>query len=196
MVESIVAELQLSREDHLLDLCCGNGLVSYELASHVARLTGIDFVERNIRTAQKRKCKENTTYVLGDARTTLSTLIGEGAFPNKCLMNGSLAYFGPAELDTILNNILRHLAGRSFRFLLTAIPRFDLKWNFYNTPERVARHLENEKRPDNTNDGVGRWWKAEEIEEVGSRHGLHVIVTNQPPNLSNFRMDALVTSAS
>ena len=196
LVAHIEALLELSQEQHLVDFCCGNGLFSYELAKRVAHVTGIDFVERNIRIAEERKLGPNTTYVVGDVTAPLALLIGANTFPGKYLMNYSLAYFGPKELDIILSNILQHMADRPFSFLIAGIPCFDLKWNFYNTPERVARHLVNEKKQTNTNDGLGRWWRPDEIKDICSRHRLQVQVTNQPLDLSNFRMDALIKSSS
>jgi len=195
-LDHIEERLELSPKDHLIDLCCGNGLVSYELAVRVAYVTGIDFVPRNIRTAKEQKQAENITYILNDITSPISILIGKNTFPEKFLMNYSLGYFGPSQFDVILSNIVQHMADRPFRFLLTGIPCFDLKWNFYNTEERVARHLESEKKRKDINDGVGRWWKAGEIEGICSQHGLRVQATNQPRKLSNFRMDALVTSYS
>ncbi len=195
-LENIDELLKLSSEDHVVDLCCGNGLISYELAQHVAYVTGIDFSLRNISTAMEWKSAKNITYVLGDVTESLSGLIGARTFPGKFLMNGSLGYFKPAELDIILSNIVQHMADHTFCFLLSTIPNFDLKWNFYNTPERVVAHLENEKQHENTNDGLGRWWRREEIEDICSRHGLQVQVTNEPFDLYNYRMDALVKSPS
>jgi len=194
MRDRIVAQLQLSPVDHLLEFCCANGLLSCELAAHVGYLTGIDFAPRLVRTAQQMKSRPHTAYILGDATAPLSTWIDNTTFPNKLLMNYSLAYFEPAHLDTLLSNILNHLGRRPFDFLASGIPNLDLKWNFYNTPERRARHLENEKQPVNTNDGLGRWWRANEIEQICRQHGLTVLIENQPPELSNYRMDALISS--
>ncbi len=195
-LENIDGLLKLSTKDHVVDLCCGNGLISYELAKRVAYVTGIDFTPHLIRTAMDKKSAKNITYILGDVKESLSVLLGENTFPSKLLMNGSLGYFEPDELDIILSNVVEHMADHAFCFLFSTIPNFDQKWNFYNTPERVARHLENEKKRENTNDGIGRWWRREEIEGICSRHGLRVQVTNQPFDLSNFRMDALVKSPS
>jgi SAM-dependent methyltransferase len=196
-VDYIFERLKLSAGDHVVDLCCGNGLISYELAMRIAYVTGIDFVPRNIRTAIAWKSAKNINYIIGDVMEPISVLIGENIFPGKYLMNISLAYFEPVELDIILSNIIRHMGSDlPFCFLLSGIPRLDLKWNFYDTPERVSRHLENEKQRKNTNDGLGRWWRAEEIEDICFRHGLQVQVTNQPLDISNYRMDALIKSPS
>src|ERR1035441_9553659 len=172
MLEHIVTRLKLSRADHLLDFCCGNGLFSYELAAHVTQVVGIDFVPRNIHTAQLKKSRPNTTYVVGDVTAPLVGLVGDACLPNKFLMHYSLAYFTPSQFSCILGNIVEHLGGRRFHFLLTGIPNCDLKWNFYDSPDRRARHLENEKSAKNTNDGLGRWWLASEIEQCCRQRGL------------------------
>jgi RimJ/RimL family protein N-acetyltransferase len=196
MNDRIVAQIKLSSVDHLLEFCCGNGLFSYELAAHVECVTGIDFAPRLIRTARQFKSRQNIAYILGDATAPLSTLIDDKQFPNKFLLNCSLAYFEPAQLDTILGNILDRLGERFFLFLATGIPSFDLKWNFYNTPERRIKHLKDEKEPGNTNDGLGRWWRTSEIEQICRQRGLTVLIENQPPELSNYRMDAIISPFS
>jgi SAM-dependent methyltransferase len=193
-VAIIVSKLELSDRDELMEFCCGNGLVTYELAKMARRVTGLDFAPRLIHTAKLRKSRENIVYIIAAATAPLSSLLDCNTFPNKFLMNNSLAYFDPTQLDTILSNILKHLGGRSFRLLLTGIPNVDFKWNFYDTQERRARHIENEKQPCNTNDGLGRWWRAQEIEDVCRKYQLAVEITDQPEDLSNYRMDALIAS--
>jgi SAM-dependent methyltransferase len=193
-VNRIANQLQLSPGDHLFEFCCGNGLVTGELASRAGRITAVDFSENNIATARKLKSRHNINYLMGDAVAPMPHFLSGDDVPTKFLMNFSLAYFTPNDLGDILKNITQHLQQRPVLFLVAEIPNFDLKWNFYNTPERRARHLENEKKPENTNDGLGRWWRGSEIEEVCRDHGLGASLENQPPELSNYRMDALIST--
>lgn len=195
-LERILAQLHLSSSDHLFEFCCGNGLVTYELATFASRVTAIDFVEHHIVTARKIKFHHKIDYYIGDALAPLSLTLGESEFPTKFLMNAALAYFVINDLNKILENIRQHQQDHPFLFLLTDIPNFDLKWNFYNTLERRARHLDNEKNPDNNNDGLGRWWRTGEIEGACRQNGLTVLIENQPPELSNYRMDALISSSA
>lgn len=190
----IVKKLDLNNKDVLLDYCCGNGLFSYEIAKRVSFMVGIDFVQRNIKIANEQKSMANTCYILGDVTSTLNALLGKTLLLNKFLMNYSLGYFEPTQFKIILKNIIQHTDDRTFKYFVVGTPCFDLKWNFYNTEERVARHLENEKIHKDFNDGMGRWWKRGEIEEICLNLGLLVQITDQPPELSNFRMDALITS--
>src|SRR5580765_6856003 len=136
--------LELSTKDHLMDLCCGNGLFDYELAVHVRRITGVDFTEHLIKTARQLKSRPNIAYHLADACGPLLNLVEEGDVPTKILMNDCLAYFEPNDLDTVLRNVLELVEERPFLFLIKDVPNWDLRFNFYDTPERVARYKENQ----------------------------------------------------
>ncbi len=197
MVERIVDRLELGSDDRLLDMCCGNGLISFELAQIVGRVTGVDFAEHMIRAAKEFKALPNIDYRVGDVAAPIAEMIGgtsgtAGDMPDKYLMNDALAYFDPQTLGTIVDNVCAARVGQPFRFLLTGIPNGALKWNFYDTPERKHRHSENLRTGDDTNDGLGRWWEPAEIEAVCAQRGLQVRIENQPDAISNYRMDALI----
>ena len=89
MLKHIVDLLKLVPQDHLMDFCCGNGLFSYELATHVSQVTGIDFAERNIRTAQLLKPRNNIHYIVGDVTAPLVSIVDSDSLPNKFLMHYS-----------------------------------------------------------------------------------------------------------
>ncbi|HXA09841.1 MAG TPA: hypothetical protein VNW28_07645, partial [Chthoniobacterales bacterium] len=113
--------------------------------------------------------------------------------PTKVLLGDALGYFDPDSLYEMLHCIIG-LTNNRFIFLATSIPCDELKWSFYDTAERVRRYEKNQLLPGNTNDGVGRWWKKEELEQVGRRLGLKVGLRELPPMLSTFRIDAAFVS--
>ncbi|MBD9470567.1 class I SAM-dependent methyltransferase [Pseudoxanthomonas sp. PXM01] len=197
MVERVVERLEIGSADHVLDMCCGNGLISYELAMTAGYVTAVDFAEHLIGAARIFKASPNIDYRVGDVTLPVARLIGDTADsglpePEKFLMNDALAYFEPESLDTILGNILVARGKKPFSFYLTGIPNAALKWNFYDTDERRRSHLENVRNGDITNEGIGRWWSAAEIEEICKKRGLLVSIEDQPLPLSNYRMDALI----
>jgi len=199
MVERIIYRLELGPEDHLLDMCCGNGLVSYELGAIVERVTAVDFAAHLIAAAKAFKSLPNIDYLVGDVSSPIDEMLGASGAgvhtPSKFLMNDALAYFEPESLDRIVRNIVAVHGERPFRLLLTGIPNAARKWNFYNTEERKARHLENLRKGDVENEGMGRWWESSEIEGIAVLHGLHVDVVDQPVGISAYRMDALLWRA-
>ncbi len=192
MVAAIEQALCLEASDHLLDLCCGNGLMSYRLAQTAGLVTGVDFANHLIEAARGFKQRPNIQYRVDDVLRPIADLVGGPTPVTKVLMNDALAYFDPSGLDRLLGNLQAYFGHRGFRFLITGIPNHGLRWNFYDTPERRARFEEHEARSDDTNDGMGRWWRRAEIEEVCDNRRLRVELADQPFPISTYRMNALI----
>ncbi|MES2588237.1 MAG: class I SAM-dependent methyltransferase [Bacteroidota bacterium] len=187
--EDIVKKLELKKSDSLLEMCCGNGLVSLPLSLLSKKIYAFDFTPHLINSAKKFKQGENIEYLVGDAKSDFFSLFSFEDLPQKFLMNDALAYFTPDDLKLIIENIVNKTP--TFLFYLTGIPNNDLKWNFYNTDERKKRYLELEEKKDDFFDGIGRWWKVEEIQKIAQDLNLKCTVQNQNSIISNFRMDVL-----
>ena len=52
MVQDIVSDMQLNQMDKVLELCCGNGLISHAIAPFVKEIKSIDYTKRLIKEAQ------------------------------------------------------------------------------------------------------------------------------------------------
>jgi SAM-dependent methyltransferase len=193
-IELIVRNLKLSGRDLLLELCCGNGLVTRRLAPLVRQIRAVDFAEHLIANARRFSAAPNVSYFCGEVLAHLDDLALSKVFvPQKILLGDCLCYFGPGHLSRMLQ-AARCLTGDDFVFMASGVPCDELKWNFYNTPERVRRFEENQSRAENTNDGIGRWWRKEELEETGKALGVSTVIREQPSVLSNFRIDAVFAS--
>jgi SAM-dependent methyltransferase len=191
-IDLIASHLELTRRDKLLELCCGNGLMTRRLAPLVSEVQAVDFAEHLIIRARKFAAAQNVSYICADAIVHLKHLAQTREFiPAKILLGDALSYFEPPELTEMLR-AASALTANHFIFMATGVPCDELKWNFYDTPERVQRYEQNQLRPDNTNDGIGRWWRKEELESIGRDLSLKVIVREQPSPLSTFRVDAIL----
>jgi SAM-dependent methyltransferase len=189
MIENIVQTLSLNENDVLLELCCGNGLLTKPLSDFIKYVYAFDFSEHLVETAIKFKQKENIFYTKGDAKSDFFNLFEFQELPNKFLMNDSLAYFSPNDLRKIIENISNR--NTFFSFYITCIPNDALKWNFYNTPERKQKYLTGLENGDEINNGLGRWWKENEFLEIGESLNLNVVLTNQYDSVSNYRINVL-----
>ena len=64
VVDSIVEQLNIGAGDTVLDLCCGNGILTYALARYCARIRGIDFSPPLIETAPAElQCREHHLFL-------------------------------------------------------------------------------------------------------------------------------------
>lgn len=61
----------VSENDTVLDIGCGNGALTYDVARKAKKVVGIDLNERNIEIARSRFSMENIEFIHGDALTNL-----------------------------------------------------------------------------------------------------------------------------
>lgn len=195
MIGDIHQKLRLHKEDTVIDLCCGNGLVTYELSSSVKEIVAVDFAKHLVDTAMQLRSSPNIAYVQGDAIAVLREVLSSSrAASIKILMHDALAYFEPRQLDGMLAAIHASGAGKAIAFFATGIPDGDRKWNFYNTPERKQRYLDNQDKI--ANDGMGRWWSKQEIAETCARYPVRYAIEDQAALLSDYRMNLFVERAA
>jgi len=191
--EDIITTLDLQSSDSLIELCCGNGLCTYELAKYARSIVAVDFSPHLIADAIKFKSASNITYLQCDVVDFLKTYKQDlPQTTTKCLMNDSLAYFVPSQLQSILS-ILNDLSQGDFKMLIRGVPNDELKWNYYNTAARQERYYQLVAAGDITNDGMGRWWKPTEIENVCNELGLNCSIRNQELPVTDYRMDILIS---
>ncbi len=57
----------ISNNDTVLDIGCGNGFVAYDVSQKAKKVIAIDIIEKNIKQAKEKFSHENLTYILGDA---------------------------------------------------------------------------------------------------------------------------------
>ncbi len=60
---------RVNQGDTVLDIGCGNGALTQDVAQKVKRITGIDLSQQNINTAKMKYNAPNIDYVTGDATT-------------------------------------------------------------------------------------------------------------------------------
>ena len=193
-IQLIARYLELNRNDQVLELCCGNGLMTLCLARLVREIRAVDFAQHLIDNARKFRYATNVQYVCAEVAGYIADLAANKTFvPSKILLGDALGYFEPNALASILASA-SNLTTHKFIFAATGIPCDDLKWNFYNTPERVRRFEENQRLASNCNDGVGRWWHRQELERLARDQDLDLTINDQPTELSNFRVDAIFRS--
>lgn len=107
-VENVVALLGIKTEDHILDLCCGTGRHSLELARRGFEVVGVDRMARFIEKASHNAENANLgiNFVVGDMR--------EYREPNRfdVVINlfGSFGYFEePKDDRQVVNNMYASL---------------------------------------------------------------------------------------
>ena len=101
IVHEVRHTLSLQADDILLDLCCGNGMLTSRLASYCSGVVGIDFSLPLLQTANIEFANPHITYELRDARQLTRSFLHEHQF-TKVLMYEALQHFDGDGLSDVL----------------------------------------------------------------------------------------------
>jgi ubiquinone/menaquinone biosynthesis C-methylase UbiE len=191
MISDIDKRLELNPYDNIMDLCCGNGILTYLLAEKVKTVTGIDFSRPFIENAKKFKSRNNITYLNCDA-TELEECLFEKPF-SKVLIYDALAYFTIGDLALVLRK-LGKVTVPGAKYLFSSVLDKNRKGCFFDTPKRKLFHFINAQIL-GRNKGVGKWWTKAEISGLCDSVNLDCQFFEQHKTLhtAHYRMDVLVT---
>lgn len=186
--------LRLSNDDRLLDLCCGNGVITHALGPKVKSVVGVDFSKPYIGNAQKYKSAINIEYHCGDVCDLRSLAAISGAKFTKVLIHSALAYFTREQCFGLLSNLNGFITDDA-RIFIAAVPDAGRKWRFYNTPGRALRYLWGACL--GRESGIGKWWMKSELEDVCRKVGLQCCFSDPHPilHVAHYRFDVIITKA-
>ena len=193
IIESIEKQLQLSASDTLLDLCCGNGVVTYELAKKVKSVIAVDYSKPYIENAIKFKNTENIEYFHGDVTDFGKiTEVTSGKLYSKVLLLSAIAYLEPNDLENILL-YLKQLITPDASIMLGSVLDNKRKWNYFNTMKRKLVYLIEYKLLDK-DIGLGRWWTKTEIANISRKCRFSCRFADQDPILhtAHYRFDVIL----
>lgn len=188
IVADIKEKLNLNNSDFLLEMCCGNGIVTKKISYEVKKIFAFDFTEHLINSALEFNFKKNIDYKIGDANDNFFNFFSQDIKFQKFLMSFSLGYFTVTQLEQIMLRIINH--SEQFSFYLTEVPMDELKWNFYDTKERRDYYIDNLSN-DEFNNGMGKWWKKTELLNIAEKFNLIVEFFDLSTNASNYRLNIL-----
>lgn len=186
IVENIAKVLRLNSKDSVVDLCCGNGLITRQLAPLVKEVIGVDYTLGLIDAAKRFNSFSNVEFIHSDV-----LLLAPKYFLGlkKIVMYEALQHFSITQLVKLLDELSNLTAG-SLVFL-GSIPNKEKLNVYYDTKEKYAFYMrrECEGKPH-----IGRWWLMEEIEQLASTRGIKATVLPQPPTLytAYYRFDVLL----
>lgn len=186
IVENIANILRLNANDSVVDLCCGNGLITRQLAPRVKEVVGVDFSQGLIETAKIFNSFPNIKYINSDV-LRLDPAFYFGL--KKILMYEALQHFSADQFGQLFDE-LSYLGVGSLVFL-GSIPNEEKIRKYYDTEEKYAFYMQREGEG---NPHMGRWWLMKEIEQLVSTYGFNATFLHQEPTLytAYYRFDVLL----
>lgn len=202
ILKAIREALELSRQDHVVDLGCGNGLVSEGIASEVASVLGLDVSPRLVADANRFRAHETLRFAVGDF--TDPALLADWPGTEevgpvwKWYAYEVIQHLSAEELGLFLKTVASRVRsensgpGESLRLFLGSIPDRARIRDFYDTPERWALYERNRAAGV---EQIGTWWKQEDLQALAEASGFTCRILPQDPSLytAHYRFHALLT---
>ena len=188
IIHSILQGLELSPEDDVVDLGCGNGLITIRLAPFVHQIMGVDISAALIEAARERfkdqanvrlSTRDICDFAFGDEMLRRVTKV--------CLYEVA-QHLALEELGGILSDAFN--TGTIKRCFCGSIPDASRLERFYDTPERMELYRRNLALG---REQIGHWWEIADIERIAHKLGIKVEIRPQDPILhtAHYRFDAI-----
>lgn len=186
IVSTIYNNLSLEKRDRVLDLCCGNGLITEKIKCNVDSIKGLELSGDLLSVARKHS---DIDYVNLD----LLSYNFKNGNENKAYMYEALQHFRPSQFLKLLSNIF--LCSKIDLFFIGSIPDVN-KYNcFYNTKDKKRYNYDFLLKDESH---LGYWWERELIVYICNKLDLTCEVLNQNDKLytSSYRFDVLISRKS
>jgi 2-polyprenyl-3-methyl-5-hydroxy-6-metoxy-1,4-benzoquinol methylase len=190
LISDIRNALDMSNDDFILDMCCGNGIITAEVSKVCSAVIGIDFSESLINIAGRYNKPENVTYYCMSVLDQNVKRLVKKPF-TKIYMYEALQHFEEDDLQRILELVLEISSSNPVIFI-ASIPDIDKLWEFYDTDERREEYR---RRKSQNQEAIGTWWNRKNITDVCLQNGLECkfLMQNQLLHSARYRFDVRLT---
>ena len=198
IAEDIKNKIQFSKEDVVLDVCCGNAAFTKFIATTCKEIHGVDFSEALINSAKQIKEKENILNLhlhLSDVMET-DKLFSENKF-DKSYCYFSFQYFNQQKREMLLEKLSR-VTKRNGSIFIGDIPDKTRMWNFYESKgkfwrEKISHAIQFKEGECD----LGWWIDPKEITDWCKKNKLEISILSQDKNLphAHYRFDVLIKNS-
>jgi ubiquinone/menaquinone biosynthesis C-methylase UbiE len=183
VVEGIVAALEVEPHHRVLDLCCGNGLITAAIASRCRRLVAADFsVGMLLQVA--RRVRMNHLRIAADA----NQLEVRDCVFDRILIAAALQHFDEPAIVQLFRRMFRFLRPEG-SLLVTDIPDRQKMWAFFDERSREDAYFASCELGDPI---LGTWIEGEWLRRLATHVGFKSSeVLAQPPSypFAHYRFD-------
>lgn len=186
IANDICQKLNINKNSSVLDVCCGNGIITHKIATACNNITGLDFSENLIAIANQHK-SNNETFIIADAKEFWLNKQFDAVY-----IYFSFQYF---ESNTAAKNVLkcclRHLKPGG-KLLIADTPDLTRWFNFYRTPLQFIFWLKQSLLGQNT---MGKFWHPKKLLNLCTALGADATIIHQQPwqPYNHYRFDLIAT---
>ena len=192
IVRTISERLNLSKNDHIIDIGCGNGLLSEQLISRVSHITAMDRSEQLLSVAREKISHGNLDFIKCSIGDEIFARALRRSSATKAFLYEVVQLLTSTEVDVLLRLISSSTVETVY---MGGIPDRLKLGDYYDTPEKLEFFLDSEKKG---KPHMGKWWTFDELYETCLLNGFSAIRLPQDQSLytSYYRFDLIVERMS
>lgn len=197
IAEDILQKLKINGEDIVLDLCCGNGLITKIIAENCNEVHGVDFSEILINTAKEKGSAPNICYYVENT-LNIDKLFPENFF-DKAYCYAAFQYINPRDARKLIERLFEVTKPKG-AILIGDITDKRKKWKvWYNTwRKRIGYLRQNIYRRISRQEGeddFGWWYHPNQITKICKELNLKCEILEQDKKLphAHYRFDAIIS---
>lgn len=188
IVDSIITALAPGPQMDMLDLCCGNGVITRALIGKFRTVTAVD-ISKEFVSQLGGGTAGGVTALVADARVV--------EFPEKSfdriLLYAGIQYFSESETVDLFMRLRRWIRDGGV-VMIGDIPDATRRWNFFNTPERERAYFETLRAGKPL---VGNWFEPGWLEKLAHHAGFVSATVHPQPHTfpyQHYRFDLALKS--
>ena len=188
IVKTIIDQLDLSGKDKVLDLGCGNGLLTKKISACVQEITGLDLTAELYKIALEYNSSNNIRYI-NENIFDIDVKQYKNKF-SKVYLYEVVQHLSLLEVDKLLI-ILNDITSSNAIIFIGGILDVDRKWDFFDTDERKSRYFDSLL---SDIDPLGTWYYKDYFKYLAAKNNLNLECKSQCDELytSHYRFDCVL----
>ena len=188
-VNHITRILDIKGTDTVLDVCCGNGIITHKIANKCDSIVGVDQAEELLYIAKTNYKQMNCLYI-GCSALEMSQYVQLNSF-DKIYLQFSFQYFDrSSEGEKVIFEMLKCLKPNG-KIFIGDIPDNENRYKLYNTLLKKVFYFKQKLQGKSS---MGKFWKVSELDAICKKLNVKGTYLSQSSDLpyAHYRFDYLI----
>lgn len=188
IIDTIVKRLNLKKTDFVLDIGCGNGLLTKAISNYVLEITGVELTPELFHVANIISKANNINYINCDIFDFNKNIYSKPF--NKIYLYEVMQHIDYKSADSFFSK-LNDISDKNTRIFIGGILDIEKKWIFFDSYERRCAYFADIVSGNNP---LGSWYHKDFLKYLGRKYDFEVFCSFQEDRLytAHYRFDCLL----